>query len=92
MKESQIMICECHSYEHQAHFWYDEDDNLLFIEIHLTTHRNVFKRILYAFKYIFGHKSRFGAWDEFLMSENNRDSLKLFLINLKAENDTMKER
>jgi len=24
--ERQIMICECHSLEHQVIFWYDEED------------------------------------------------------------------
>lgn len=26
--ERQIMICECHSLEHQVTFWYDEEDEL----------------------------------------------------------------
>jgi len=80
-EETEIMICDCNSIEHQAKFYYWKEDNydVLGILIHLMTHRSIFKRIWYAIKYIFGYKSRFGAWDEFLMSENNRDDLKKFL-------------
>ena len=53
--ERQIMVCECHSLEHQVTFWYDEEDSLLYNEINLTTHRNFFKRLWYGLKYAFGY-------------------------------------
>jgi len=61
--ERQIMICECNSLEHQVTFWYDEEDDLLYNEIHLTTYRNFFKRLWCGLKYTFGYRSRYGAWD-----------------------------
>ena len=63
--ERQIMICECHSLEHQLVWWYDDDGDF-YCESHLTTHRNFFQRLWYGLKYAFGYKSRYGAWDEML--------------------------
>lgn len=87
MEETKIMICECHSLEHQMQFWHDEEDDCLYAEIHLITHRGFFRRLWYAIKYIFGYKSRFGAWDEFIFGDNNRQDLLNFLtnkVNIKA--------
>jgi hypothetical protein len=73
--ERQIMICECNSLEHQVTFWYEEEDDILYNEIHLTTHRNFFKRLWYGLKYAFGYRSRYGAWDEMMFKPE--DLLKL---------------
>jgi len=73
--ERQIMVCECHSLEHQVTFWYDEEDSLLYNEINLTTHRNFFKRLWYGLKYAFGYNSRYGAWDSTIFKPE--DLLKL---------------
>lgn len=67
MTERKILVCDCHSLEHQMAFWYDEEDKILYCEPHLTTHRNFFQRLWYGIKYAFGYKSRFGAWDEMLI-------------------------
>jgi len=73
--ERQIMICECNSLEHQVTFWYDEEYDILYNEIHLTTNRNFFKRLWYGLKYAFGYRSRYGAWDEMMFKPE--DLLKL---------------
>jgi hypothetical protein len=73
--ERQIMICECHSLEHQVTFWYDEEDNVLHTEIHLTTHKNFLKRLWYGLKYTFGYRSRYGSWDDMIFKPE--DLLKL---------------
>ncbi len=80
-KETEVFICDCNSIEHQAKFYYWKGENYdtFNILIHLTTYKNVFKRIWYALKYIFGYKSRFGAWDEFLMSSDDQKKLYEFL-------------
>lgn len=77
-EESEIFICECNSIEHQAKFYYWKGENYdtFNILIHLTTYKNIFKRIWYAIKYIVGYKSRFGAWDEMLLKKD--DCLKLY--------------
>ena len=62
-------------------FWRDDDDKLLYTEVHLRTYHNFFKRLWYGLKYAFGYKSRFGAWDEFLFDKENEEELLEFLKN-----------
>lgn len=74
--KTEILICECHSTEHQMIFSYDQEVSNewpaeVYAHVHLITHRNIFKRILYAVKYVFGYKCRYGAWDEFIFNKED---------------------
>ena len=82
MKE-KIFICSCSSLEHQIMFWQwkDENYNELYINIHLCAHENFFKRLWAGIRYIFGHRSRFGEWDEFIFRQEDLQELKEFLNN-----------
>jgi len=77
--ETQIFICRCHSFSHQAIFWYDEEDKNLYVNIHLITHRNIFKRIWVAIKYVFGYTSKYGEWDDFIFKDRDLKTLKEYL-------------
>ena len=74
---TEIFLCECHSSEHQYLFHYMEDEhrNEVSIQPHLVR-RSFWYRVKYAFKYIFGYKSRFGAWDEFIINPDDIPKLK----------------
>lgn len=63
-----LLICECSSTEHQIVIHYNEDDNIAYCHVHLTTHKNFFKRLWAALRYTFGYKSKYGAWDEFILT------------------------
>lgn len=77
--ERKIFVCDCQSLEHQISFWHDPDDEELYAEPHLITHRNFFKRLWYALKYTFGYKSRFGAFDEVIFSPEMQQQLRDWL-------------
>lgn len=77
--ERKIFICECHNLEHQVSFWYDEDDDSLYVEPHLVTHRNFFKRLYVGIKYTFGYKSRYGEFDEIVLSPESQKELMKYL-------------
>lgn len=87
-EETEIMICECSSFEHQAKFYYWKGENydIFNVVIHLSK-RGFFYRLWYGIKYIFGFKCRYGAWDEFLMSQKDRQLLRDFLN--KEKSDTL---
>lgn len=72
--ENDILICDCNSTEHQLVIFKDKEYKEVFIQIHLIK-RSLWKRLKYGVKYIFGYKSRFGAWDEFIF--NPKDIPKL---------------
>ena len=74
--EERIFIGDCQSLEHQVIFWYDEDEKLLYIEPHLVTYRNFFQRFWAGLKYAFGYKSRFGEFDEVILSPESQKKLR----------------
>ena len=76
--KTDLLICECKSAEHQLLIRYFEDDlgSDVYLEPHLVTHNNFFKRIVVAFKYIFGFKSKYGTWDEMVVNKYNYQPLK----------------
>lgn len=78
MIERELFICLCENNEHQLIFSYFPDDDCggeVYATIHLTPERNIFKRIWKAIKYIFGYRSQYGHFDEFIF--NPEDAYKL---------------
>lgn len=81
MMEHTILVCKCESVEHQLVFSYfpeDEDDREVYMSVHLRPESNILKRIWSAIKYIFGHTSIYGHFDDFIMKQS--DSHKLVKI------------
>jgi len=75
IRDEEFFLCKCYSSEHQFTFHYNEEENEIYVSIHLILHKNIFKRIWVAIKYIFGYTSKFGDWDEFILNYNDRDRL-----------------
>lgn len=86
MDKVDIIICECFTPEHQIIFFYDEEGNELTARIHLKTYKNVFKRLYTAIRYVFGYKSRFGEWDNFIVNPNDAEKLIGILQQYKKQN------
>ena len=72
---NELFICQCHNIEHQLIFSYFPDDCELFVSIHLIPEYNIWKRIWMAIKYIFGYKSIYGHFDEFIFKKSDADKL-----------------
>ena len=75
--DKDIIICGCHSTEHQMIILYSEDDGfpMVYSHIHLNQ-RPFWGRLKYGIKYIFGYKCRYGAFDEFIFSPDDAYKLK----------------
>lgn len=93
MEKTDLCICECHNVEHQMIFYYDtaDDDpndpyNSVYVEIHLKS-LSFWDRLKYAVKYIFGHKSMYGAFDEFIFQPKDWEKLHNASVYLKKIND-----
>ena len=86
----ELLICECHSTEHQMVVYYSNDDspissyNMVYLHIHLNK-RPFWGRLIYGLKYIFGRKCRFGAFDEFIFNPKDADKLQS-VVNYLKEN------
>jgi hypothetical protein len=76
-EKPEIFICECYSTEHQLVIKHDPDEKYhnLYLNVHLITYKNIFKRIWVSLKYIFGYKCRYGHWDEFIFNKKDAERL-----------------
>lgn len=75
MKED-LILCSCNSPEHQMIVYYNDNFSDGHKEVYLQVHLKslpFWKRIKYALRYIFGYKSKYGAWDEFIFNDLNAD-------------------
>jgi hypothetical protein len=82
--KKEIILCECNSTDHQMVFLYSDDDGFPMVYVH--THLNklpFWSRVKYGIKYIFGYKSRYGAFDEFIINPKDAKKIEDILIYLK---------
>lgn len=87
-----VIICECFSNEHQLMVVYipgdDEFDfDSISFEIHLNPCYRFWKRLINGVKYIFGFRSSYGHWDNFLLKNEDCDMLINKLQKMKQNND-----
>ena len=85
MDKKELFICECNSIEYQIVMSYFEDEKEVYCNVHLKPERNVLKRIIHAVKYIFGHRSAYGDFDEFIFNPKDADRLQSVVDHLRTE-------
>ena len=83
MRRDELFICKCHNIEHQLIFSYYEDD--VFMSVHLLPERNIWKRFWIGIKYIFGYKSCYGDFDEFIFQPEDVHKLEKIVKHLRGE-------
>jgi hypothetical protein len=83
----ELILCECGSMEHQIVFiWFDDnEDNEVFAQIHLNTEKSFYERLVSGIKYIFGYKSKYGNFDEIILSSTHIEGLKKVIKKLEEE-------
>lgn len=78
MEKNEIIICECNSPEHQYLFRYDDGDLNEYACVYVSPYLssgNFWHRLKYGIKYIFGYKSKYGAFDEFVFKPEDVNKL-----------------
>lgn len=84
---NELFICQCHNTEHQLIFSYSIELDSVYCDIHLIPEYNIFKRIWNAIKYIFGHRSKYGHFDEFIFNSEDADKLQKIVDHLKTSKE-----
>lgn len=82
----EVLICECNSLEHMIAFEYWEGNhgwNEVYMTIHLKP-RKLRKRIINAIKYIFGHRSKYGEFDEVILKPTDYEKMQKIADYLKS--------
>lgn len=85
--EREFLICECESLEHLACFTFFDDDVVIddegtqknFKYVTLSVHLKklpFFKRLVNGVKYIFGHTSAYGDYDEYIITKEDAKKFK----------------
>lgn len=87
MLQHQLFICKCDNVEHQLIFGYfdDEPNGDVYCSVHLRPETNIWKRIKNGLKYIFGHKSIYGNFDEFIFKKEDAHKLEEIVKYLKGD-------
>lgn len=70
-RKDLLLLCDCAKTEHQIVFTYFDDDPLgdTFIYVHFfLSDQSFWKRLITGIRYIFGHTSKYGHWDEILIN------------------------
>ena len=83
----ELFICECGDPSHQFIISADKETTegpCAFISVHLNREHNIFKRIWYAIKYVFGARSIYGDFDEIIINPNDADRLQKVVDFLKT--------
>lgn len=82
---NELFICRCYNTEHQLIFSYfeNDDDKEVYVSVHLNPEYNIWKRVWIAIKYIFGHRSRYGHFDEFIFKKSDAERLQKVVNYLK---------
>lgn len=73
----EYVECSCFSPEHTLSFWLDDDKDYRAIYVSVFLSHDVwYKRLINAFKYVFGYKCRYGHFEEFVLDSVGVDHLK----------------
>ena len=79
--KNELIICSCSNAEHQLIFRKLEEDDEVYIDVHLVK-IPFFQRVKYGIKYIFGYKSRYGAFDEIIIDKRHKEQFQRITDNL----------
>lgn len=82
---NELFICQCQNTEHQLIFSYfpDDNENEVYVSMHLIPD-NFWKRLVNTVKYLFGHKSKYGDFDEFIFNNQDADKLQSIVNYLRS--------
>lgn len=82
--KQETFICQCNSIEHQLTYTYFEDENgsEIYVTVHLVPD-TFWQRVKKGIKYIFGYRSQYGDFDEFIFKKEDADKLQMIVDYLK---------
>lgn len=81
-----LLICQCGDVEHCAIISYDPDDKEVYINV-LLNKLPFWKRFIVGIKYICGKQSKYGYFDELIVSRTDWRKFKKIAYTLKPDTD-----
>lgn len=85
----ELFVCQCNDPQHQFIIQTIDFDNdpAVYLSV-LLTPVGFFKRLRHGIKYIFGHRCRYGDFQEIIINPDDADRLQNVVDMLKKGNDT----
>lgn len=82
--DREVLICQCHNLEHQVTFsWLgNNEDGDVYMEVHLKPF-GLWQRIKNGIRYIFGHRSKYGDFDDMILKKEDAWKLEKIVEYLK---------
>lgn len=62
----EIISCKCGDTDYMAVIAHDDEE--AYLEVHLNPERGLLRRIATALRYVMGHRSVYGCFDEIILS------------------------
>ena len=78
----ELFLCQCGSPDHVFYVEYDEEWKEVFMYAHLRK-KSFWNRLKYGIKYIFGYQSRYGAFDEVILRQEDLHKLQKIIDKMK---------
>lgn len=80
----EVLICQCNSLEHQVTFsWFGNyEGGDVYMEVHLKPF-GLWQRIKNGIRYIFGHRSKYGDFDDMILKKEDAWKLEKIVEYLK---------
>ena len=75
--------CICAHDEHTLRFTLDKEEKEIYTSVFLSKNRNFFVRIILGIRYIFGGKSRYGHFGNWVLNPKDSDKLEQMLKEFK---------
>lgn len=76
MSQNEYFECRCHSPDHTVRFVFEDDPDFPELYAYVLLSQEPFlKRIVKAFRYVFGLSCRYGHFDEFIFCREDCDRL-----------------
>lgn len=86
----ELFLCQCGSPDHVFYVEYDEEWGQVYLYAHLRK-KSFWKRLKHGIKYIFGYQSRYGAFDEVILRQEDLHKLQKIIDKMKPLPETMEE-
>ena len=80
-----LLLCDCSSDEHQMIVRWDNIDKEVYVSIHLANNTGFWNRLWRGLKYAFGHRSRYGEFDEIILRKEDANNLQKVVDHLRAK-------
>ena len=79
------ILCSCHTPEHMLLLNFNKEDQEIYLSYHLCS-LPFWERLITGIKYIFGYRSKYGEYGEFIISKYNYKQFKTIIDFFENEN------